>query len=177
MMAEITARRKNGSRPRGYLADYRPHKGTLDLLDDVQRALDEYRDYWPLACRQVYYRLVAVHGYPKTDPFYDKLCHHVANARRAKLIPFDAIRDDGIATIRLNHFDDTEHFKEHVRSLRDNYRRNKLNNQRHYVEVWCEAAGMIGRIATITRDYSIQCFATRRAVLGVVQRHRPRGHR
>ena len=42
-------------------------KATLALLDQVRGILDEYADYLPLTVRQVFYRLVGVHGYDKTE--------------------------------------------------------------------------------------------------------------
>lgn len=92
------SRKTRGGRPRGYIAEYRPQAKTRRLLADAQAVLDEYQSYWPLTCRQIYYRLIGAHGYPKTEDFYARLCEHLANARRARVIPFDAIRDDGVTT-------------------------------------------------------------------------------
>lgn len=157
----ITPGRKiEGSRPRGYIKNYSPQRKTWRLLDDVRAVLEEYRDYWPLTCRQVYYRLVGAHGYPKTEAFYDKLCHHMANARRGRVIPFAAIRDDGVTTYSLNHFDDEEHFLRHVRQLGQNYKRNKLASQDVHIEVWCEAAGMLPQLHAVAERYSINVYSS-----------------
>jgi hypothetical protein len=160
-VAEITASRKtDGGRHRGYIADYKPQVKTLRLLDDVQAVLDEYREYWPLTCRQVYYRLIGAHGYPKTEAFYGKLCHHMANARRGRVIPFDAIRDDGVTTWTMDHFDDEEHFLRHVRQLGQSYKRNKLAGQNVHIEVWCEAAGMLPQLYNVAEPYSIRVYSS-----------------
>lgn len=156
-----TPRRKiDGGRHRGYIADYNPQAKTRRLLDDVEAVLDEYRDFWPLTCRQVYYRLIGAHGYPKTETFYKNLCHHMANARRAKVIPFDAIRDDGVTTYRLDHFDGEEDFLRHVRELGENYTRNKMAAQPVHVEVWCEAAGMLPQLYRVAERYSIPVYSS-----------------
>jgi len=147
-------------RHRGYILEYSPQAKTRRLLDDVQAVLDEYEAYWPLTCRQVYYRLIGAHGYPKTELFYKNLCHHMVNARRGKLIPFDAIRDDGVTTFRLDHFDDEEHFLRHVRELGEGYRRNKMAVQPHHVEVWCEAAGMLPQLFRVAERYSIPVYSS-----------------
>lgn len=152
--------RKTQVRPRGYIADYRPQSRTVDLLNDVIGVLNEYRAHWPITGRQVYYRLVGAHSYPKTEEFYKKLCHHLANARRGKLIPFGAIRDDGISTVAVGHFDDEEHFKRHVRQLGENYKRNRLAAQDLHVEVWCEAAGMIMQLAAVAEEFSVQVYSS-----------------
>jgi len=43
----------------------------------------------------VFYRLVATCGFDKTERSYARLCEAMARARRAGLISFDVIRDDG----------------------------------------------------------------------------------
>src|SRR6056297_1433516 len=115
-----TAGRKTG-RNRGYIAGYRPQTRTRELLDQAQAVLDEYRDYWPLTCRQIFYRMVGAHGYDKTEAAYGRLCHHLANARRARLIPFYAIRDDGVTTYRREHFDSRDDFLRHLRGMAERY--------------------------------------------------------
>src|SRR5687767_14482494 len=155
---EVTASRRT-ARPRGYIEGYRPQEKTKILLGDVLAVLDEYREHWPLTVRQIFYRMVGAYGYPKTEAFYGKLCHHLANARRGREIPFDAIRDDGIATVDMQHFDDEEHFKAHIRRLGETYTRNKLSAQESHIEVWCEVAGMILQLADVAHEYSIQVYS------------------
>jgi len=158
---KITASRKTRSgRPRGYIAEYRPQEKTRRLLADAQAVLDEYKSYWPLTCRQIYYRLIGAHGYPKTEDFYARLCEHLANARRARVIPFDAIRDDGVTTYTLDHFDGEEDFLRHVRELGENYTRNKMAAQPVHVEVWCEAAGMLPQLYRVAERYSIPVYSS-----------------
>jgi len=159
--AEVTASRKNPARPRGYITDYRPQAKTRALLADVDKVLAEYRSFWPLTCRQIFYRLVStISSYPKTETFYGNLCHHLANARRGRLIPFYAIRDDGETTYNLGHFDDEEHFLRHVRRLGESYTRNKLAGQDLHLEVWCEAAGMLPQLFHVAEPYSIPVYSS-----------------
>jgi hypothetical protein len=159
--ANSTACRKNPGRARGYIENYRPQTKTRALLADVEMVLDEYRAYWPLTCRQIFYRLVSTSEvYPKTETFYGNLCHHLANARRGRLIPFGAIRDDGMTTYRLDHFDDEEHFLRHVRHLGQNYTRNKLAGQELHVEIWCEAAGMLPQLYQVAEPFSIPVYSS-----------------
>ena len=149
---------KPRTRPRGYLADYRPRAETRALLDDVLNVLDEYRDHLPLSVRQIFYRLVAK-GYPKTDLSYARLCEHVGNARRGRVIPFDAIRDDGISTIAPNHFTDEDQFYRVVAQMGRNYRRDKLAHQEHHIEVWSEASGTIPQLARVAGPYSVSVYS------------------
>lgn len=155
---KITASPKK--RNRGYIEGYKPNAKTRDLLEQAQAVLDEYRDYWPLTCRQIFYRMVGAHGYDKTEAAYGRLCHHLANARRGKLIPFDAIRDDGVTTYSLGHFDDRDSFLRHVRHLGERYKRNRLTAQGVHMEVWCEAAGMLPQLHRVAEWFSVPVYSS-----------------
>ena len=156
---EVTAGRKT-TRARGYIGNYAPQAKTRELLAQAQSVLEEYREFWPLTCRQIFYRMVGAHGYDKTEAAYGRLCHHLANARRGQLIPFDAIRDDGVTTYRLGHFDDKDAFLRHVRYLGRNYTRNKLADQEHHIEVWCEAAGMLPQLHDVAKPFSVPVYSS-----------------
>lgn len=148
------------SRNRGYIPSYAPQAKTRELLDQAQAVLAEYREYWPLTCRQIFYRMVGAHGYDKTEAAYGRLCHHLANARRGRLIPFDAIRDDGVTTFSVDHFDDREAFLRHVRKLGEGYKRNRLTAQGVHLEVWCEAAGMLPQLHRVAEWYSVPVYSS-----------------
>lgn len=154
----MTARRQ--TRPRGYIDHYKPQRRTIALLNDAIAVLNEYRDHWPLTVRQIYYRLVGARGYPKTEPFYDVLTTHLSNARRGRVIPFAAIRDDGVSVVEVQHFDDMNHFHGHVRDLGERSQRNWLANQRYHIEVWCEAGGMVYQLARVVEPYSINVYSS-----------------
>lgn len=57
---------------RGY-ADWKPKEETLYWVGKVRGVLDEYRDYLPITLRQIFYRLVAEHGFDKTEQAYNRL--------------------------------------------------------------------------------------------------------
>jgi hypothetical protein len=148
------------SRARGYIDDYRPHEATKQLLSDVMAVLEEYQEHWPLTCRQVFYRLVGAYSYDKSEAFYGKLCHHVANARRARLIPFDALRDDGVTTYRMEHYADSDAFLATMRNKAQNYRRDLMASQLEHIEIWSEAAGMCQQLAQIGEEFSIRAYSS-----------------
>ena len=158
-MNEVTASCKN-ARQRGYIPEYRPRAKTRQLLGQAQAVLTEYESYWPLTCRQIFYRMVGAHGYDKTEAAYGRLCHHLANARRGRLVPFDAIRDDGVSTYSLEHFDDRDAFLRHVRHLGARYKRNRLTAQGVHMEVWCEAAGMLPQLHRVAEWYSVPVYSS-----------------
>lgn len=156
---ENQAGRKTG-RNRGYIENYNPQAKTRELLEQAQAVLDEYRQYWPLTCRQIFYRMVGAHGYDKTEAAYGRLCHHLANARRGRMIPFDAIRDDGVTTKYNLHWDDKDAFLAHLRYISRNYKRDKLAGQEYHIEVWCEAAGMLPQLHETASPYSVQVYSS-----------------
>jgi hypothetical protein len=157
--ARITASPKT-TRHRGYIRDYSPQAKTRELLDQVGLVLEEYGAYWPLTNRQIFYRLVGRHGFDKSEAAYGRLCHHIANARRARLIPFHAIRDDGVTTWSMDHFNDRDDFLRHIRELGEGYTRNKLAGQELHLEVWCEAAGMLPQLFDVAEPFSVPVFSS-----------------
>ncbi len=100
-MSEITAGRGNRrTRPKGY-AEWRPQAKTHAVLEQIGDVLRDYEDHLPLTVRQIFYRLVASYDYEKTELSYNRLAELLVRARRAKLIPFEYIRDDGVVTYSL----------------------------------------------------------------------------
>jgi hypothetical protein len=79
-------------RSRGFI-DWQPRAESRALLSQVEAVLDEYRAYLPLTCRQVFYRLVGAHRYEKSENAYGRMLGVLSNARRSRLLPFNAIRD------------------------------------------------------------------------------------
>jgi hypothetical protein len=159
-MSQIfTACRENGRRrPRGYAA-WRPQAATRALLADVQAVVERYDEHLPLTIRQVFYNLVAHGRLDKTELAYARLCEHLNRARRARLIPFEVIRDDGVVTMRSQSYDSVEDsYDETGRRARD-YRRDRQAGQPTYLEVWCEAAGMLHQLDAIADGYTIPVYS------------------
>src|ERR687890_682492 len=97
------SRKKHSRRPKGY-APWKPQKNTEVILSQVQEILREYRDYLPLTIRQVFYILVGNYKYAKDERAYERLCTYVNRARRAGIIEFNDLRDDGISVMRSDHY-------------------------------------------------------------------------
>lgn len=159
-VTEFTAGRENGRRrPRGYDPSYSPHQKTRVLLDQVRDVLDEYEEHVPLTVRQIFYRLVGQYGYEKTENAYDRLVEALVRARRARLIPFDVIRDDGIVTIENTFYNGIEDFQDETARRARRYRRDRQHGQRQYIEVWCEAAGMLRQLSRVAAPYSVPVYS------------------
>jgi hypothetical protein len=82
------------TRVRG-LAPWQPPWARFWLLEKGRSVLREFAQYLPMAVRHIFYRPVGAHGYDKTEQTYARLGDDLKRARRAGLIPFDAIRDAG----------------------------------------------------------------------------------
>jgi hypothetical protein len=151
-------KKETHKRPKGY-APWRPQNKTVRLIRQVKQALDEYQAYLPLTARQIFYRLVGTHGYPKTEAAYKKLCEHMVRARRAKMIPFDNIRDDGISIMSHAHYADEDAFYKHVHDEGKAYKRDKLARQGLDIRVYCEAAGMMPQLERVCEPYSVPVYS------------------
>jgi len=142
------------------MAPWRPQAKTLVRLDQVQAVLDEYAEHLPLTCRQVFYRLVGAYGYPKTEQAYDRLTNMLVRARRAGLIPFDALRDDGATHVDQAGYVNAAHFLRSVRGAAQSYRRDRQDRQPVVLELWCEAAGMAPQLARMVEHYGIDVYSS-----------------
>jgi hypothetical protein len=158
-LQDFTPGRENThKRPKGY-APWRPHKKTTRLMFQVKQILEEYRDHLPLTARQIFYRMVAAYGYPKTEKAAKNLGEHLTRARRAEMIDFDHIRDDGISVMAQAHYADENDFFKHVREEGSAYKRDKLARQKMDIRVYCEAAGMMPQLERVCEPYSIPVYS------------------
>ena len=147
------------ARPKGYAA-WEPKDETRALLGQVVQVLEEYRDHLPLTVRQIFYRLVGQYGYDKTERAYARLCEHLVRARRARLIPFDSIRDDGTIVWEPQQWTNVADFWDQVERKERHARRDRIQDQPVRVELWCEAAGMVPQLARVAFRYSVPVYST-----------------
>jgi hypothetical protein len=159
MSAHVTSGRDNGRRrPRGY-ASWHPRPATLGLLSQVDDVLDEYAAHLPLTVRQIFYRLVAQVAYEKTERAYGRLKDMLVRARRAELIPFESIRDDGVVTTYPRFYGGVEDFHDETARRANAYRRDLQAGQHHYIELWCEASGMLQQLQRVADPYSVKPYS------------------
>jgi hypothetical protein len=148
------------ARPRGY-ADWNPNADSLALIDNVRAVLKEYREHLPITARQVFYRLVGAYGYEKTERAYNNLCEKIVRARRAEMISFASIRDDGTDSGGGDSgYEGPEDFWEAIKESANYYRRRRTEGQEKRIELWCEAKGMLPQLVRVARDYGVTCYAT-----------------
>jgi hypothetical protein len=122
--------------------------------------LDQYANELPLTVRQIFYRLVGTVGYPKDEKAYGRLCDAVVNFRRAGVVEFDVIRDDGATTLRPLEFASPEEILERAQALADEGQGIRLEGQSRWPELWCEAAGMAPQLARVAHPYGITVYSS-----------------
>lgn len=155
----VTGAEYHSTRVRG-LSPWKPQAKTRLLLDQVLAVLEEYEDFLPLTLRQVFYRLVGAHAYPKDEHAYERLGEMLNRARRARFVPFDSIRDDGATVVPADGFSGMPEFWANVAAWAADYRIDLLTGQPHAVELWVEAAGMVPQVARVAGDYGVPVYSS-----------------
>jgi hypothetical protein len=145
-------------RPRG-MAPWSPSPESLELVGAVREVLAEYEDQLPLTLRQVFYRLVASRSYEKTEQAYGRLGETLNRARRAGLVPFEHVRDDGGEAILPQTFGSPEEFLDWARDNADVFNLDRQHGQPQYLEVWVEAAGMARMVADVALQYGVPVYS------------------
>jgi hypothetical protein len=125
------------------------------LLEQVRAVLHEYAAHLPLTIRQVFYRLVGAYGFAKTERAYKQLGEHLNRARRAGLIAWEALRDDGV-TIREPHaWASAEHLIRSILLEVERFRLDRQQAQPRRLVIAVEAQGMVPQIERIAAPYGI----------------------
>jgi superfamily II DNA or RNA helicase len=146
------------TRVRGF-APWNPQPTALALLALVRAVLTEYAEHLPLTIRQVFYRLVGAHGFDKTERAYERLCETMNRARRARLIPMDAIRDDGGQTVTPSAWEGAEDFLSAVRAQAERLVLDRSAGQPTRIIVMC-TAGMVPQLARVAEPYGVPVISS-----------------
>ena len=147
------------TRQRGF-APWRPQQRTRDLLDTVQAVLAEYAEQLPLTLRQIFYRLVARHGFDKTETAYERLGNVLNRARRAQIISFDDIRDDSFYRGQFTGFADQQTFVVWMRREAEQFQLDRQKYQDRRLFLWCEARGMVEQLERVAAEYSVPVLSS-----------------
>ena len=142
------------------MARWAPRAATVTLVEQVQSVLAEYAAHLPLTLRQIFYRLVGAHGYEKTERAYERLGEHLVRARRAHLVPMEAIRDDGGVTPMPTMWANAEEYLDAVRAQAGELMLDRTVGQETRLAVLCEAAGMAPQLARVTNPFGITVMSS-----------------
>jgi hypothetical protein len=147
------------TRVRG-LAPWSPRSETRVLLDQVRDVLTEYQAHLPLTIRQVFYRLVGAHRFEKTERAYKRLYEHLNRARRAGLIEWSVLRDDGITWEEAPGWDSPAELVRTFVHAADTFRLHRQDRQRRRLFFAVEAAGMVPQIVRLAAPFGIDVHST-----------------
>jgi hypothetical protein len=137
------------------LPEWTPQKKTLALIEQVQAVLVEYAAYLPLTIRQIFYRLVGAHDYPKDEKAYNRLGEALNRARRAGLIEFYAIRDDGAEIVTATGWSSAASQIAQWRNEAAYFAIDRQIGQPERRVIMVEAAGMKPQTEAVVRDFGI----------------------
>lgn len=157
-MAYQLPKAKRG-RARGFKA-WQPRAASRELLEQVDEVLRQYRANLPVTARQVFYRLVGAFGFDKSEAAYERLSNLLNRARRAGLVPWSAIRDDGFHRGGHTGFASLGEFAEVVQAWVDDYQVDRQAGQSRRLAVWCEAGGMVPQLERVAGRYSVPVFSS-----------------
>ena len=128
----------------------------------IEKAVDVLSNYTDgITIRQLYYRLVSVHGMTNDERHYKRADAAIVAARWSGVIQFDQIIDreramSGHTEADEKNLDEAiETGKEQVRAWMENYRLERWSNQPHYVEVWIEKKALQGVFENPCREYRL----------------------
>ena len=147
------------TRVRG-LAPWSPQRATRELLDRVQAVLREYSAHLPLTIRQIFYRLVGAHGFDKTEGAYKRLGECLNRARRAGLIDWGALRDDGITWEDNGGCSSAADLVQTFFRAAEGLTLDRQHGQPRRRFFAVEAAGMVPQIVRLAAPYGIDVHST-----------------
>ena len=136
-----------------------PDRTTEQILAQVNAVLEEYAAHLPLTIRQIFYRLVGAHGYPKLEKDYKPLCVYLKKARRARMIAMTAIRDDYTRLAPYTHAG-VEDFLTQTRLAAEQMLLDRSLGQAKRVVVMCEAAGMAPQLERVAAPFGIPVYSS-----------------
>lgn len=152
------------------MTTWQPTKASRAWIRAITDVLEADRLYWPLTVRYVWYRLIGqtINGeVVKKDASapgrvprsLQKIQEKLNRGRRAGIFPWEAITDGGVVEQGGGGYNDPADFWSSQQWSADRYRRSLLQGQPGYIELWCEAAGMVPRMARSAEPYGITVFS------------------
>jgi hypothetical protein len=145
-------------RPKGWIKSWNPTGETRVLAERCKAILTQMHDddLLETSNRKVYYELGVRYGYPKTDPFYDKVNETLTLMRRAGWIPMIGWLHDVGATAPSDWWwKSAEQFRRVVGSMAEQFELDRQRGQRVRQMVWTESAGLIGAANKAAKQYSV----------------------
>lgn len=137
-------------------------KGQLNKLKIVKEIIAELADYLPLTLRQIHYQMVSKGYYENTESQYIMLSSNVKHARFDDLIGWDVIEDRSRIFHDLTGWQDYKIYTAaYFESFSEAYKRDLLQSQDKYIELWIEKDALSSLFVRIAEPYTIPVVASR----------------
>jgi hypothetical protein len=119
-----------------------------------EAAREELAQGHPMTLRQVHYRLVSRDDVvqPNTVSAYDTLGAWLRDDKLAGIVPWEWMEDRLRQATAWAMWDNPTQF---LHSVRSRYSRDVWQDQRHYVEVWCEKDALSGIFSDVLGPYGV----------------------
>ncbi|MCX8069754.1 MAG: hypothetical protein N2738_04555 [Thermodesulfovibrionales bacterium] len=128
----------------------------LLLLDHINNVFEDLQDFLPLSLRQVYYQLVSALVIPNNRNSYIALSRLLKEARLKGLVSWDMIEDRTRQYVNNTGFDDVGGFvSQELNYFLEGYKRNVMQTQPFYVEVWVEKDALSNVFRPVCSEYGI----------------------
>jgi len=134
----------------------------LDKLSKVKDILEDLKDYLPLTLRQVYYQLVSKGYIENSVSQYGMLSNLLKWARIYEVIPWNCIEDRVRTYHDLTGWEDSDSFiKQEIEQFLKDYRRDILQTQEKYIEVWIEKDALSSIFIKAAAPYTVPVVVCR----------------
>lgn len=136
--------------------------GQLDKLNKIKDILNELNDYKPLTLRQIYYQMVGKGFIENSVSQYTMLSGLIKWARISGEIEWSDIEDRVRAFHDLTGWNNNDDFiQAHLRSFLQGYKRDLIQSQEKYIEIWIEKDALSSIFIKACRSYTIPVIVCR----------------
>ena len=136
---------------------YRLRPDTARIWAAILRSLDQQGP--PMTVRGLFYNCENVYRVvPKTEGRYDTVAAQVLAMRRAGVLPYDFIADNTRWVRKPKTYTGLRAYFEEGRKA---YRRALWDEQRDYVEIWCEKDAIAGILNDVTEEWDVPLLVVR----------------
>jgi hypothetical protein len=134
-------------------------KDNLKKLQIINEIIQKYQgDGYVLTLRQLYYQLVSTDIIPNNVKEYGKVSKLLKEGRMAGIVDWEAIEDRLRKPSQPGSWDSP---KSIMNSVIYAYRKNRLQGQKNYLEVWVEKDALSGVLKRVTEQYGIPIVVNR----------------
>ena len=139
--------------------EWNPSTRSLGLVKIINRILEEYREQgYRLTLRQLYYQLVARDIIANKVEEYNSLGNVVSKGRLSGLIDWEMIEDRIRVPTENSHWENPEQI---LKAASNSYYQSRWENQKNYIEVWCEKDAVSNIIQPICSKWDVLFMANR----------------